>query len=355
MNLENSRNYYGQVLQGSSDLRTDACCTTAAPSPAIRVALGQVHEEVRARYYGCGLLAPEAITGRRVLDLGSGAGQDAYVLSQLVGEQGEVVGIDATPEQLAVAERHREWHRSRFGHARSNVRFLLGDIERLETLDLAPGSFDVIVSNCVINLVADKGAVFRAAHRLLREGGELHFADVYSDRRLPAELRDDPVLHGECLAGALYWGDFLTLAKSAGFADPRLLTDRPLTIEDPAIASRLGGARFFSATWRLFRLAGLDPACEDYGQAVRYRGTLPGSELSYRFDKHHVIEAGRVFPVCRNSWSMLADSRLAPHFDFLDGGGRHLGLFAGCGASLPFDVPPSAAIPSAAAGSTACC
>jgi len=138
-----------------------------------------------------------------VLDLGSGAGQDAYVLAQLVGEHGEVVGVDATPEQLAVAERRLEWHRERFGYARSNVRFVSGDIERLGELP-PQGGFDVIVSNCVINLVADKGAVFRAARALLREGGELHFADVYADRRLPAHLRDDPVLHGECLSGALY-------------------------------------------------------------------------------------------------------------------------------------------------------
>ena len=337
MNVENSRDYYGRVLQGSSDLRTDACCTAAAPPPVVRDALRQVHEEVRGRYYGCGLLAPEAIEGARVLDLGCGAGQDVYVLSQLVGERGEVVGVDATPEQLAVAERHRDWHRERFGHARSNVRFVAGDIERLAELDLAPGSFDIIVSNCVINLVADKGAVFRAAHRLLREGGELHFADVYADRRLPAGLREDPVLHGECLAGALYWGDFLPLAQAAGFDDPRLLDDRPIAIADPWVASRLGGARFFSATWRLFRLDGLEAACEDYGQAVRYRGSLPGAEALYRLDKHHAIEAGRVFPVCGNTWRMLAGTRLAPHFDFLDGGGRHLGRFAGCGSELPFD------------------
>ena len=348
MNIDNSRDYYGRVLGGTADLRTNACCTAAVPPPATCDALSHVHEEVRSRYYGCGLVAPEMIGGARMLDLGSGAGQDAYVLAQLVGEHGEVVGVDATPEQLAVAERHLDWHRERFGYARPNVRFVNGDIERLDELPLR-GGFDVIVSNCVINLVADKGAVFRAAHALLREGGELHFADVYADRRLPAHLREDPVLHGECLSGALYWGDFLSLARAAGFADPRLLTDRPIEIEDRAIRAKLGGARFFSATWRLFRLEGLEPACEDYGQAVRYRGTLPGLAESYRLDKHHLIEAGRVFPVCGNTWRMLADTRLAPHFDFLDGCGQHLGIFPGCGTALPFEGTG----PSVTAG--ACC
>lgn len=346
MNIENSRDYYGRVLQGTEDLRTTACCTDTAPPARIRAALANVHPDVQARYYGCGLVAPEAIEGRRVLDLGCGAGQDAYVLAQLVGESGHVLGIDATPAQLAVAGRHRDWHRARFGHATSNVTFLHGDIEHLDALDIPAGSIDVIVSNCVINLVADKGSVFRAAYDLLRPGGELHFADVYADRRLPAALRDDPVLHGECLAGALYWGDFLTEAKRAGFIDPRLLTDRPIAIEDPAIAARLGAAQFFSATWRLFKLPDLDANCEDYGQAVRYLGSIEGAETGYRFDKHHAIETGRVFPVCRNTRSMLADTRLAPHFAFIEGGGRHLGIFAGCGTGLPFDAAGTIAAPS---------
>jgi arsenite methyltransferase len=93
------------------------------------------------------------------------------------------------------------------------VRFLKGYIEKLDELDLAPESFDVIVSNCVINLSIDKPAVFREAHRLLKPGGELYFSDVYCDRRLPDGVRADPELYGECLGGALYWNDFLPMAK----------------------------------------------------------------------------------------------------------------------------------------------
>lgn len=334
MNIENSRNYYGQVLSGSSDLRTDACCTTETPPPAIRAALANVHEEVRARYYGCGLVAPEAMEGLSVLDLGSGSGQDAYLLAQLVGPSGSVVGVDATPEQLAVANRHREWHADRFGYA--NVAFLAGDIERLDELDLPDASFDLIVSNCVINLVADKLAVFRAAHRLLKTGGELYFSDIYSDRRVSPELRLDPVLHGECLGGALYWGDFLMLAKAAGFADPRLVSDRPLAITDAQIAQKVAGYLFFSASYRLFKLDGLEPQCEDYGQAVRYKGTILDHPQSYRLDKHHLVEAGRMFPVCGNSWRMLAETRLAPHFEFFGDFQRHYGIFKGCGTDIPF-------------------
>lgn len=336
MNLENSQNYYGEVLSGSVDLKTDACTMADAPSPEILAALARIHPDVKARYYGCGLIAPEAIEGCRILDLGSGAGQDAYLLAQLVGENGSVVGVDATPAQLEVARQHSEWHREKFGYAASNVEFLEGDIEHLDQLDLEDGSFDIIVSNCVINLVADKAAVFAAAHRLLKPGGEIYFSDVYADRRVPQHLLADPVLHGECLSGALYWGDFLATAKACGFADPRLVKDRPLGIGDAAIAKMLDGIAFYSATYRLFKLDGLEPECEDYGQAVIYRGTIPGNERVCVLDKHHEIEAGRVFPVCGNSWKMLAETRLAPHFDFIGDFSRHYGVFAGCGGGLPF-------------------
>lgn len=349
MNIENSRSYYGEVLTGSGDLKTNACTTADMPSKRIRTALANVHPDVKARYYGCGLVAPEAIEGMRILDLGSGSGQDAYLLAQLVGEHGSIVGVDATPAQLEVANAHLDWHRERFGYATGNVRFVEGDIEQLDALDLPEESFDIIVSNCVINLVADKAAVFRAAHRLLKQGGELYFSDIYADRRVPEALMADPVLHGECLSGALYWGDFVAAAKGAGFVDPRLCKDRPLVIGDDAIAAMLDGINFFSATYRLFKLDGLEPECEDYGQAVVYRGTIPGHPRVFSLDAHHQIERGRLFPICGNSWKMLADTRFAEHFDFVGDFSTHYGVFAGCGGGIPF------AAPSADEGSLAAC
>jgi SAM-dependent methyltransferase len=350
MHVENVQNYYGSVLQSSADLRTDACCTLDRPSPDVLAALANIHPEVSARYYGCGLVVPQLLAGAQVLDLGCGAGQDAYVLAQLVGESGSVTGIDVTPEQLQVARRHVGWHQERFGFAASNVDFVDGDIERLDRLGLPAENFDVIVSNCVINLVEDKAAVFAAAHRLLKPGGELYFSDIYAERRVPEPLRRDPVLHGECLSGALYWGDFQRLARGAGFLDPRLVASRPLAITDPALADMLGGIRFHSATYRLFKLDGLEPACEDYGQAVIYRGTVPGSPAAFALDAHHIMDAGRVFPLCGNSWHMLAGTRFSPHFDFIGDFSRHFGIFPGCGTASPF-----AADGSASSGIGACC
>lgn len=337
------KNYYGEVLQSSSDLQTDACCTDTAMPDYLKKVLSQLHDEVLSRYYGCGLVAPEQLKGMRILDLGSGSGRDAYALAALVGPQGSVVGVDMTDEQLAVANQHLEYHRERFGYPESNVAFHKGYIERLNELGFADESFDIIVSNCVINLSPDKAAVLEQAYRLLKPGGEMYFSDVYADQRVPSELVQDPLLYGECLSGALYWNDFLTLAKQAGFTDPRLVEDRRLQINNRAIAQKVGHIRFYSATYRLFKIADLESACEDYGQAVCYRGTIEHHPQSFALDQHHQIETGCIFPVCGNTYRMLHDTRFKEHFDFYGSWDRHFGIFPGCGTLLPFsdDEVPS--------------
>ncbi len=342
--------YYGTTLTSTADLRTSACCDASAVPAALQPLLARIHPDVLARYYGCGLVAPELLDGARVLDLGSGSGRDVYVLAQLVGAGGEVVGVDMTAEQLAVAESHRGWQAEQFGYA--NVRFLNGLIEQLELLDLEPASFDVVISNCVVNLSTDKLAVLKGVQRLLKPGGEFYFADVYADRRVSAALRDDPVLYGECLSGALYWNDFLRLARAAGFADPRLVNSRPLAITDAELAAKTGDLRFVSSTYRLFNIADLEEACEDHGQAVTYLGTVPGQPHALGLDAHHRIETGRLLPVCGNTFRMLQQSRYAPHFTFYGDFSRHFGLFPGCGdvtpvATIPAVLPDAAAAPPA--------
>lgn len=336
MNIDIVKDYYGKVLRGSDDLKTKACCTPDNMPERVRQLLANVHDEVLAKYYGCGLVVPGMLEGRRVLDLGCGSGRDVYALAQLAGPHGEVVGIDMTPEQLQTAREHVGWHMDRFGFASSNVRFLQGFIEALGGLGLEPESFDAVVSNCVVNLSIDKPAVLKGVFDLLKPGGEFYFADVYADRRLPDAARNDPVVYGECLGGALYWGDFLTLAKQAGFHDPRLVTSRPLEITDPHVETKIGAARFYSATYRLFKVSGLEPACEDYGQAVIYDGGIPGEDHRFVLDSHHVIEKGRVFPVCGNTWHILKQSRFAQHFRFIGDFSTHYGVFPGCGTNIPF-------------------
>lgn len=350
MNIQAVKDYYGKTLKGSEDLRTKACCTPDNMPERVKGLLANIHADVLAKYYGCGLVVPELLAGRRVLDLGCGSGRDVYALAQLVGPDGEVVGVDMTPEQLAIAEAHVEWHRTKFGFPQSNVRFERGYIETLDALGLEAGSFDVVVSNCVINLSIDKLAVLRGVFDLLKPGGEFYFADVYADRRLDETVRTDPVIYGECLGGALYWGDFLSLAKAAGFSDPRLVTSRPLEIIDSQVEEKIGSARFYSATYRLFKIEDLEPACEDYGQAVIYKGGVPEAPHAFELDGHHIFETGRIFPVCGNSWRMLAESRFATHFDFIGDFSRHFGIFPGCGTNIPFGLESAAN-----SGSAACC
>ena len=348
--LEEVRNYYGKVLKTSADLQTNACCTGEEMPARVREVLALIAPEVVQRYYGCGLVVPDLLDGLSVLDLGCGAGRDVYLLSHLVGEQGRVVGVDMTREQLDVAESHVEAQTRRFGYREPNVRFVQGELEKLDQLGLEPESFDLIVSNCVINLCVAKDRVLRAAHALLKPGGEMYFSDVYADRRIPREIAAHPVLYSECLGGALYWNDLLSLSKDAGFLDPRLVSDSPITIENPELATLSGDIRFFSATYRLFKLAGLEPACEDYGQAVVYRGSIAAKPESLELDKHHRFEKGRVVPVCGNTWRMLQETRFRPHFQFIGDMSRHFGIFAGCGSELPFDESSGATGPS-----NACC
>lgn len=329
------KDYYGKQLQSSADLKTSACCDASAMPEWLKPLLSRIHPEVLARYYGCGLVAPTELEGCTILDLGCGTGRDVYALAQMVGAKGRIIGLDMTDEQLAVAEEHRAWHAEQFGY--DNVQFAQGYMEQLDQLDLAPGSVDVIVSNCVLNLSPDKKAVLEGVFRLLKPGGELYFSDVYADRRVPDTVKNDPVLYGECLGGALYWNDFQHMARCAGFTDPRLVEDRPLEMTDPAIAARIGPIGFYSATYRLFKLDGLEPDCEDYGQAVIYKGTMAHAPDRFVLDKHHDIETGRVFPVCGNTWRMLHDTRFAPHFEFIGDFSKHYGIFEGCGVGLPFD------------------
>ena len=211
-------------------------------------------------------------------------------------------------------------------------------IERLDELDLADNSFDIIVSNCVINLSPDKENVLKEAYRVLKPGGELYFSDVYSNRRIPSHLVNDPILYGECLTGALYWNDFQNLAKKTGFLDPRLVKDRPLGINNPEVLARVSHIGFYSATYRLFKIDSLESHCEDYGQAVIYNGGIEHHLERFILDKHHQIERNKVFPVCGNTWRILQESRFKPYFQFIGNFNQHFGIYPDCGTSLPFNT-----------------
>ncbi|CCK75213.1 similar to 2-polyprenyl-3-methyl-5-hydroxy-6-metoxy-1, 4-benz oquinol methylase [Oleispira antarctica RB-8] len=330
------QDYYGKQLQNSNDLKTNACCDPALMPEYLKPILAKIHPEVDSRYYGCGLVIPPLLEGLKILDLGSGAGRDVYLLSALVGETGQVVGIDMTQEQLAIANEYKDFHAEQFQLSKTNVQFIQGYLETLDELGLEESSFDIIVSNCVLNLSTDKLAVLQSAYKLLKPGGEFYFSDVYADRRIPQALQDDPVLYGECLSGALYWNDFLNLSKQAGFLDPRLSSDRPLTIENSKLENKVSPIKFYSATYRLFKINELESDCEDYGQAVKYLGGIPEHDTYFDLDGHHRFEQGKVEAVCGNTLRMLKNTRFKPYFEFYGNWQQHFGLFEGCGKEIPF-------------------
>mmetsp|Transcript_8072 Transcript_8072/g.10344 ORF Transcript_8072/g.10344 Transcript_8072/m.10344 type:complete len:405 (+) Transcript_8072:155-1369(+) len=331
--------YYGKVLESSEDLKTNACTTAGKPPSHIQECLNNIHQEVKAKYYGCGLCIPDLLEGCTVLDLGCGSGRDVYIAAQMVGEQGTVIGVDMTEEQIGVAMKHEKSQAEAFGYEKPNTVFYKGQIEKLLELPIEKNSVDVIVSNCVINLCQDKEAVLKGCYELLKPGGELYFSDVYANRRISKGLQEDAVLWGECISGALYWNDFENLAKKCGFLDPRLVEDSVITVNNEELEEKVDAENleFFSATYRLWKIDSLESHCEDYGQAVIYKGSVPRSPASLKLDNHHDMEAGKIFPVCGNTWKMLHDTRFKDHFDFIGNFERHYGIFEGCGSIIPFD------------------
>lgn len=166
----------------------------------------------------------------------------------LWGRPGRVIGVDMTPEQLAVAQKYQDEQAEKFGFEHSNVEFKAGFIEDLEELGIEDGTVDLVVSNCVINLTPFKDQVFSEIYRVLKPGGELYFSDVFCDRRMSDELRADPVLRGECLGGAMYIDDFRRMLAKHGWKSYVCTAVEDIHVSDLALETKLGFTSFTSRT-----------------------------------------------------------------------------------------------------------
>ncbi|HRF50013.1 MAG TPA: arsenite methyltransferase, partial [Anaerolineales bacterium] len=185
---------------------------------------------------GCGLpteiarLAP----GQTVLDLGSGAGNDAFVARAVVGEAGRVIGVDMTEAMINRARANAE------KRGFTNVEFRLGEIE---ALPVEPASVDVVVSNCVLNLVPDKRQAFAEVFRVLKPGGHFSISDIVSEGELPAEVRASMAAYAACVGGALDRADYLGLVTEAGFINVRVAREheagRLNTADGSAVRARV--------------------------------------------------------------------------------------------------------------------
>jgi len=334
VHYQDLQEYYGKILQSTRDLKSKACCLNGEKlPPSVKKALNMVEGEILERFYSCGSPIPPLLEGLRVLDLGCGAGRDVFMVSQLVGESGHVIGVDMTGEQLAVGRRHIDAHMRKFGFQEANVDFRQGYMEDLRAMGIEDESVDLVISNCVLNLSPDKEAVFSEIFRVLKPGGELYFADVFAGRRVPEHLKDDPVLHGECLAGALYREDFRRLLQKLGSPDHRVINSRRIDIDNPEIEAMIGMVDFYSETIRAFKLAALEDICEDYGQVAVYLGTVPDFPHFFDLDDHHRFITGKPMLVCGNTAAMVRETRFGRHFRVEGNRNVHYG---------PFDCAPAA-------------
>ncbi|XP_070570520.1 arsenite methyltransferase-like [Ptychodera flava] len=231
----NVKEYYGKTLTTTDDCTTSvACSRSSKPPKRIAELIGQIHDDVASKYYGCGLCIPNCVEGCNILDLGSGAGRDCFIVSKLVGPSGRVIGVDMTEEQISFANQYKDYHREKFGLKENNVDFVLGYMEKLSEAGIDNDSHDIIISNCVICLSTDKPAVLQEGFRALKTGGEIYFSDMYVDRPLPEKLKNstDKVLWGEGLSGALFWKELINIAEEVGFSTPRLVDASAMTINE---------------------------------------------------------------------------------------------------------------------------
>jgi SAM-dependent methyltransferase len=181
---------------------------------------------------GCGLPTEFAYIepGDTVLDLGSGAGNDCFVARAATGDSGKVIGVDFTPEMVRKARLNAE----KLGF--NNVEFRQGDIEDLPVSD---NSTDVIVSNCVLNLVPDKARVFSEIMRTLRPGGHFSISDIVLVGQLPKALQQSAELYAGCVAGAIQHEDYLNLIREAGFENITVQKQKPILIPDHILLAHL--------------------------------------------------------------------------------------------------------------------
>lgn len=321
--------------QGARERVADLCC----PVDYDPRYLAAIPEEVLERDYGCGDPSRHLRPGETVLDLGSGTGKICFIAAQAVGPEGRVIGVDMTPDMLEVARRAAPVVAERIGFA--NVEFRRGRIQDLALdLDLldrrlaehpvrdaeglmaaqaladelraeqplvATESVDAVVSNCVLNLVAqgEKRRLFSEIHRVLRRGGRAVISDIVSDEEVPEEMQRDPELWSGCISGALTEAGFLAAFEEAGFYGIQVLERQAEPWQT------IAGIELRSVTVEAFK--GKEGACWEHNQAVVYRG--PFKEVLD--DDGHRMERGRRYAVCAKTFAIYGREPYRESFDFI--------------------------------------
>ena len=230
------RTKYAAIAR-DDDAGSGSCCDSSA-NDAVTDMIGDAYDTVDGYvadadlHLGCGVPTEHAglAPGQTVVDLGSGAGLDAFVARRIVGDTGRVIGIDFAPEMIAKARANAE------NLGVENVQFVEGDIE---DIPLDANTADVVLSNCVLNLVPDKTQAFAEIHRILQPGGHFCVSDIVAHGALPDAIRRSAELHAGCVAGALDEDEYLGLIDTAGFVDVEVPARRRIEIPDEALPADL--------------------------------------------------------------------------------------------------------------------
>ncbi len=321
---------------GAKERSEKLCCPVDYDAEYLRI----IPQEVIERDYGCGDPSRYLREGETVLDLGSGTGKVCFIAAQVVGPNGKVIGVDMTDEMLEVARRNAPIVAERLGY--SNTEFRKGRIQDLaldlELLDrqftdspitnaasflavdelaeelrvkhplIASDSIDVVVSNCVLNLVEPKSKrqLFDEIFRVLKKGGRAVICDIVSDEEVPDEMQNDPELWSGCISGALTEGGFLQAFEHAGFYGIQILkraTQPWRTVQ---------GIEFRSVTMEAFK--GKQGECFERNQAVIYRG--PFKEVLD--DDDHRMERGKRYAVCDKTYNLYKKPPYREFFESVD-------------------------------------
>jgi ubiquinone/menaquinone biosynthesis C-methylase UbiE len=329
-------NHENAVLQryGNAAKEVEACL--CVPVSYDKNLLNIIPDEIIAKDYGCGDPSRYIREAETVLDLGSGSGKACYIISQIVGANGKVIGVDFNPPMLELARKYQKSVADKLGY--HNVEFRRGKIQDLKTnLELIDGylqrnparsvadlasleefesrirreqpliadeSIDVVVSNCVLNLVRpqDKRQLFAEMYRVLKRGGRVAISDIVSDEPVPEHLAQDPNLWSACVSGAFREEEFLRAFEEAKFHGIRIeeFTSEPYqTIE---------GIEFRAITVTAYK--GKEGPCIERNQAVIYRG--PWKQVID--DDGHTLERGARMAVCDKTFKLYSQPPYAGQF-----------------------------------------
>jgi SAM-dependent methyltransferase len=323
---------YGEAAQ-----EVEACL--CLPVSYDRALLKVIPDEIIEKDYGCGDPSRYIREGETVLDLGSGSGKACYIISQVVGPRGKVIGVDFNPPMLELARKHQRWIGDQLGYhnvefrrgriqdlktdleliehyLRQNPASSVADLSRLEDFQnkirreqplVADESVDVIVSNCVLNLVRpeDKKYLFAEMYRVLKRGGRAVISDIVSDEPVPERLANDPDLWSACVSGAFQEEEFLRAFEQAGF--------HGIQIEELAgeAYQTVEGIEFRAATVTAYK--GKEGPCIERNHAVIYRG--PWKQVLD--DDGHTLERGARMAVCDKTFKLYSRPPYAGQFILL--------------------------------------